>query len=181
MYIEVSEKLLKGMRRIMPITRTKFDWSRPNLIWACYLEWWSYNKSIYYIVLEVKYIYKESLVVVLLCGSFTKIWINITWEGSILEGISAPVICRQRVDLQFVHLRIDEVVERSVLPTGFALMPVVNLNETHSCREVFSFYTVDHALMERIARVCLQWHWQHWLYHFEIFIISLLIIAELKH
>ena len=32
MYTEVSEKLLKGMRRIMPITRTKFDWSRPNLI-----------------------------------------------------------------------------------------------------------------------------------------------------
>lgn len=32
MYTEVSEKLLKGMRRIMPVTRTKFDWSRPNLI-----------------------------------------------------------------------------------------------------------------------------------------------------
>jgi len=33
MYTEVSEKLLKGMRRILPVTRTKFDWSRPNLIW----------------------------------------------------------------------------------------------------------------------------------------------------
>jgi capping protein alpha len=32
MYTEVSEKLLKGMRRIMPITRQKFDWSRPNLL-----------------------------------------------------------------------------------------------------------------------------------------------------
>lgn len=32
MYTEVSEKLLKGMRRVMPITRTKFDWGRPNLI-----------------------------------------------------------------------------------------------------------------------------------------------------
>ncbi|CDW79564.1 f-actin capping protein alpha subunit [Stylonychia lemnae] len=32
MYTEVSEKLLKGMRRILPVTRTKFDWSRPNLI-----------------------------------------------------------------------------------------------------------------------------------------------------
>lgn len=32
MYIEVSEKLLKGMRRILPITRQKFDWSRPNLL-----------------------------------------------------------------------------------------------------------------------------------------------------
>lgn len=32
MYAEVSDKLLKGMRRIMPITRQKFDWSRPNLI-----------------------------------------------------------------------------------------------------------------------------------------------------
>lgn len=32
MYTEVSEKLLKGMRRIMPITRQKFDWGRPNLI-----------------------------------------------------------------------------------------------------------------------------------------------------
>jgi hypothetical protein len=31
MYSEVSEKLLKGMRRILPVTRTKFDWSRPNL------------------------------------------------------------------------------------------------------------------------------------------------------
>ncbi len=29
MYAEVSEKLLKGMRRIMPVTRTKFDWGRP--------------------------------------------------------------------------------------------------------------------------------------------------------
>lgn len=32
MYTEVSEKLLKGMRRIMPITRQKFDWSRPALL-----------------------------------------------------------------------------------------------------------------------------------------------------
>ena len=32
MYTEVSEKLLKGMRRIMPVTRTEFDWSRPVLI-----------------------------------------------------------------------------------------------------------------------------------------------------
>ena len=32
MYTEVSEKLLKGMRRILPVTRTKFDWTRPNLI-----------------------------------------------------------------------------------------------------------------------------------------------------
>ncbi len=32
MYTEVSEKLLKGMRRIMPVTRAKFDWSRPNLL-----------------------------------------------------------------------------------------------------------------------------------------------------
>ena len=32
MYSEVSEKLLKGMRRIMPITRQKFDWGRPNLL-----------------------------------------------------------------------------------------------------------------------------------------------------
>ena len=33
MYNEVSEKLLKGMRRVIPITRTKFDWNRPNLMW----------------------------------------------------------------------------------------------------------------------------------------------------
>jgi len=32
MYSEVSEKLLKGMRRILPVTRTKFDWSRPVLM-----------------------------------------------------------------------------------------------------------------------------------------------------
>jgi len=32
MYTEVSERLLKGMRRIMPITRTKFDWGRPQLL-----------------------------------------------------------------------------------------------------------------------------------------------------
>lgn len=32
MYEEISEKLLKGMRRILPVTRTKFDWSRPNLM-----------------------------------------------------------------------------------------------------------------------------------------------------
>ena len=32
MYSEVSESLLKGMRRIMPITRQKFDWSRPALL-----------------------------------------------------------------------------------------------------------------------------------------------------
>ena len=31
MYEEVSEKLLKGMRRVTTITRTKFDWNRPNL------------------------------------------------------------------------------------------------------------------------------------------------------
>ena len=32
MYTEVSDKLLKGMRRMMPITRQKFDWSRPQLL-----------------------------------------------------------------------------------------------------------------------------------------------------
>jgi hypothetical protein len=32
MYSEISEKLLKGMRRIIPVTRTKFDWGRPNLL-----------------------------------------------------------------------------------------------------------------------------------------------------
>ena len=32
MYTEVSDRLLKGMRRIIPITRTKFDWARPNLL-----------------------------------------------------------------------------------------------------------------------------------------------------
>jgi capping protein alpha len=32
MYDEISEKLLKGMRRIIPVTRTKFDWGRPNLL-----------------------------------------------------------------------------------------------------------------------------------------------------
>jgi hypothetical protein len=32
MYQELSEKLLKGMRRIIPVTRQKFDWSRPVLL-----------------------------------------------------------------------------------------------------------------------------------------------------
>ncbi len=32
MYEEITEKLLKGMRRLMPVTRTKFDWNRPKLV-----------------------------------------------------------------------------------------------------------------------------------------------------
>lgn len=32
MYGDISTKLLKGMRRVIPITRQKFDWTRPILM-----------------------------------------------------------------------------------------------------------------------------------------------------
>lgn len=32
MYEDISTKLLKGMRRVIPITRQKFDWTRPILM-----------------------------------------------------------------------------------------------------------------------------------------------------
>jgi hypothetical protein len=53
-----------------------------------------------------------------------------------------------------------------MLSSGFALVPIVNLIKAHAGGHILTLDAIDHALVEGIARVCLQGHRQHWLYHY---------------
>jgi hypothetical protein len=46
-------------------------------------------------------------------------------------------------------------MEGTVLSSGFAFMPVVDLCEAHASGKLFSLDALDHALVEGIAGVCL--------------------------
>jgi len=87
-----------------------------------------------------------------------EVGVHVLGQRAILEGVSAHIIGGQGVDLDLVHLGANEVVEGSVLPPRLALMPIVDLIEAHAGGHIFTLDAIDHALVEGVARVCLQRH-----------------------
>jgi hypothetical protein len=117
-----------------------------------------------------------SWIVSLLLLWFSKIWVNISGESAVFESIGVWVICGERVYLVSVKFILDEILECSVLFARLALMPVLHLYIAHAAVHFLSLQAVDHPLMESIARVSGQTHWQEWLYHFCNLLLLLIII-----
>jgi hypothetical protein len=74
--------------------------------------------------------------------------------------------------LDLALLRLQEVVESSMLSSALALIPIFSLFKAHSGIEFFSFDAIYHSLVVSVARVRLHVHGIKWL-HNELFLFIL--------
>lgn len=71
-------------------------------------------------------------VIVCVLLAFSEIGIHVLRKISVFEGVGIVVVSWQRVDLHFLHFRLDKVLKCSVLLAGLAFVPVLDFDITHT-------------------------------------------------
>ena len=87
----------------------------------------------------------------LFVGWLVEVRVNILWQNSVLESVGAEVVPRQTIQLHFVGLCLQPVVEGSMLSPLLAFNPVLDFFKAHAARHFFALDAVHHSLIKGVA------------------------------